>query len=47
MAEAKIVFNGVKVVAIPVVDEARASRFYGETLGLPVAIEAGEACGFV
>jgi len=47
MAEAKIVFNGVKVVAIPVVDEARASRFYGETLGLPVAIEAGEACGYL
>jgi len=38
---------GVKVVALPVVDEARAEHFYGKVLGLPVAIEAGEPCGYL
>jgi catechol 2,3-dioxygenase-like lactoylglutathione lyase family enzyme len=42
-----IKFLGVKAVALPVVDEARAERFYGETLGLPVAYENGEACGYL
>jgi catechol 2,3-dioxygenase-like lactoylglutathione lyase family enzyme len=32
-------FRGVKVVALPVTDEARARHFYGETLGLPIADE--------
>jgi len=40
-------FRGVKVVALPVVDAARAERFYGEVLGLPVAVEAGEPCGYL
>jgi predicted enzyme related to lactoylglutathione lyase len=39
--------RGVKVVAFPVVDVARAERFYGEILGLPVAVEAGEPCGYL
>lgn len=41
-----VAFNGVKVVAIPVIDEVRAKHFYGDTLGLPVAIEAGEPYGY-
>ena len=42
-----IEFLGVKAVALPVVDETRARNFYGEVLGLSVAIEAGEPCGYL
>jgi len=42
-----IEFRGVKAVALPVADQARAERFYGEILGLPVAVEAGEPCGYL
>ncbi len=42
-----IVFRGVKVVALPVIDAARANRFYGEVLGLPVAYEDEEPCGYL
>ena len=43
----EIMFRGVKAVALPVTDEARAKKFYGEVLELPVAIEAGEPCGYL
>lgn len=36
----------VKVVALAVRDPARANHFYGTTLGLAPAIEAGQAVGF-
>lgn len=38
-------FRQVKVVALAVSDPDRAQRFYGETLGLPVATEAGATVG--
>ena len=43
----EIMFRGVKAVALPVTDEARAKKFYGKVLELPVAIEAGEPCGYL
>jgi predicted enzyme related to lactoylglutathione lyase len=42
-----ILFRGVKAVALPVTDEARAKKFYAETLALPVAFEAGEPFGYL
>ncbi len=39
-------FQQLKVVALAVNDLARAERFYGETLGLPPAMEYGERIGF-
>lgn len=42
-----IEFRGVKVVAIPVKDEARAARFYRETLGLKIAYEKDDPCGYL
>jgi predicted enzyme related to lactoylglutathione lyase len=42
-----ILIRGVKVVALPVIDAARADRFYGEVLGLPIAAEDGEPCGYL
>ena len=39
-------FVNVKVVAIPVLDAARARRFYGETLALEPAFEVKDEVGF-
>jgi len=43
----EIRFLGVKVIALPVTDEARANQFYGETLGLPAAYEDDEPVGYL
>ena len=37
----------VKVVALAARDPARANRFYGTTLGLAPAVEAGQPVGFM
>jgi len=37
----------VKVIALSVTDLARAQKFYGETLGLPVAFINDEPAGFL
>ncbi len=37
----------VRAIAIAVADEGRANQFYGETLGLPAAIEDGVNFGFL
>ncbi len=39
-------FESVKVIAIPVLDESRARKFYGETLALEPAYEVKEQVGF-
>jgi predicted enzyme related to lactoylglutathione lyase len=39
-------FEGVKVIAIPVLDGVRARKFYGETLSLKPAYEEKEHVGF-
>jgi predicted enzyme related to lactoylglutathione lyase len=44
--EPAVTVKSIKGVAIPVVDEARARRFYGEVVGLPVADREGEPGGF-
>jgi catechol 2,3-dioxygenase-like lactoylglutathione lyase family enzyme len=38
-------FKRVKAIALAVTDQARAQRFYGETLGLPPATEGGALLG--
>lgn len=38
-------FKRVKVIALAVSDPGRAQRFYGETLGLPLATEGGVTVG--
>lgn len=43
----EIKFRGVRGVALPVLDEARARHFYGEILNLPVAVQAGSPIGFL
>ncbi len=40
-------FLGAKVIALPVLDVARAARFYGEMLGLPPAYEGKEQLGYL
>lgn len=47
MSDANLGFLGVKVVAVSVLDRARAWQFYGKTLGLAPAYEDGEEVGFV
>jgi len=42
-----IVFRGVRGVALPVLDEDRARKFYGEVLKLPVAVQGGEPIGYL
>lgn len=42
-----IAFLGVKAVALPVVDVARADKFYGKVLGLPAANQPGEPYGYL
>jgi len=38
---------GVKAVALPVIDAARAENFYGEVLGLTAANQPGEPYGYL
>lgn len=45
-ANPALTIKGIKGVAIPVVDEARAGNFYGEVLGLPVADGETEPGGY-
>lgn len=45
MDQPKMGFKQIKVVALAVSDPARAQRFYGETLGLPVAKEGDAIVG--
>lgn len=45
MENSTLGFKQVKVVALAVSDLARARRFYGETLGLAPAMEAGDQVG--
>ena len=40
-------FLGVKAVALPVIDVARADNFYGKVLGLPAANHPGEPYGYL
>jgi len=42
-----IKFLGVKAVALPVIDSARADNFYGKVLGLPVANHPEEPHGYL
>ena len=42
-----IYFLGVKAVALPVTDSARAVNFYGKVLGLPTANHPGEPYGYL
>ena len=46
-SQKNIVFLGVKAVALPVVDMARADNFYGKVLGLPAANQPGELYGYL
>ena len=46
-SQKSIVFLGVKAVALPVVDVARADNFYGKVLGLPAANHPGEPYGYL
>lgn len=39
-------FQRIKVIALAVVDKARAERFYGDTLGLAPAFEGDTQVGF-
>jgi predicted enzyme related to lactoylglutathione lyase len=43
----EIKFRGVKGVAVPVVNGARAKHFYEDVLELPVAMEGGEPLGYL
>jgi predicted enzyme related to lactoylglutathione lyase len=43
----EIVFRGVRGVALPMLDEARAKHFYEEVLKLPIAVQAGEPIGYL
>lgn len=47
MTTSAIHFQGIKAVALPVLDIVRARRFYGETLALPPAFEGGQEVGFM
>lgn len=42
-----IEFLGVKAIALPVIDTARADNFYGKVLGLPAANHPGEPHGYL
>jgi len=43
----EIKFLGVKAIALPVTDPARAEKFYGKVLGLSAANHPGEPYGFL
>ena len=42
----KLGFQRIKAIALAVTDRGRAERFYGETLGLAPAFEAGRQVGY-
>ena len=42
----KLGFQRIKAIALAVTDRGRAERFYGETLGLAPAFEAGRQIGY-
>ena len=42
----KLGFQRIKAIALAVTDRGRADRFYGETLGLAPAFEAGRQVGY-
>ena len=46
MSTSQLRFLCVKVIALPVLDLERANKFYGETLGLPPALEDGLQVGY-
>jgi predicted enzyme related to lactoylglutathione lyase len=43
----EIMFRGVRGVALPVLDEARAQHFYEDVLKLPIAMQDGEPIGYL
>jgi catechol 2,3-dioxygenase-like lactoylglutathione lyase family enzyme len=45
MEHSPLGFKQVKAIALAVTDPIRARRFYGETLGLPPAMEGGRQVG--
>jgi catechol 2,3-dioxygenase-like lactoylglutathione lyase family enzyme len=45
MEHAALGFRQVKAIALAVTDPVRARHFYGETLGLPPAMEGGKQVG--
>ncbi len=47
MKNSPLGLKSVRAIALAVTDVARASGFYGKTLGLPPAIEDGVNCGFL
>jgi len=46
-SQKSIEFLGVKAIALPVIDPARADNFYGKVLGLPAANQPGEPHGYL
>lgn len=46
MNDANLGFKSVKVIALGATDGPRAHHFYGETLGLTPALEAGQRVGY-
>jgi catechol 2,3-dioxygenase-like lactoylglutathione lyase family enzyme len=46
-SQKSMAFLGVKAVALPVIDVARADSFYGKVLGLPAANHPGEPYGYL
>ena len=47
MTTKSLQFRRVRVIAISVLDSARANKFYAETLGLPPAYEEKEQVGYL
>jgi catechol 2,3-dioxygenase-like lactoylglutathione lyase family enzyme len=47
MTTKSLQFRRVRVIAISVLDSARANKFYGETLGMPPAYEEQEQVGYL
>lgn len=47
MTTKSLQFRRVRVIAISVLDSARANKFYAETLGLPPAYEEQEQVGYL
>ena len=47
MTTKSLQFRRVRVIAISVLDSARANKFYAETLGMPPAYEGQEQVGYL
>jgi len=47
MSTKSLQFRRVRVIAISVLDSARANKFYAETLGMPPAYEEQEQVGYL